>query len=456
MPTVERKEIDALNTQLTVKISRTDYEPKFNSELKEYQKTSQIKGFRKGKAPMSFIKRSYGQGILVDLVNNQLQDEMGKYLEEAKLDVLGQPIPSEDQVEFSFDIKNLEDFEFKFDLGIAPDFEFKNVDEKTKIPYYLINVTDDMAREDLDKARRRMGKQDIVDADINDEDILRVNVKELDGSEIKEGGVENEFSIVVKDLGDSYKKLVTGKATGLELDIDIYDFEKDKDATHINKYLLGLEGDAPEGMSSKFRGTVTEIMRVILADLNEEFFQNYFQNDEIKDEKTALEELKKNIASFYEKESDTLLNVQLKTELRKLNDLALPDAFLKRWLVSSSEENTIEKVEEGYEGFANNLRWTLIQNRLAKSYEIEVSQEDIDAVFVSQVSQYLGQYANEEFMTSMITRLREDRDQVNKAAEQVVSQKIFEKLKATVKLQDKKVDMDGLREIAKEIYEAEA
>lgn len=454
MPAVERKDIDALNAQLTVKITKADYEPKFKSELVDYQKKSQLKGFRKGKAPMSFIKRSYGQSLLVDLVNNQLQEEMGKYLEESKLNILGQPIPAEDQKQFDFNIKNLEDFEFKFDLGIAPEFEFKNVDEKTKLPYYLINVTDDMAREDLDKARRRMGKQDLAEGDINDEDIIRVSVKELDGNDIKEGGVENDFSVVVKDLGDKYKKAVSGKGKDFELDLDIYEFEKDKDATHINKYLLGLEGEAPEGMGSKFRGTITEINRIVLAELNEEFYKNYFQNDEITDEKAALEELKKNIASFYEKESDTLLNVQLQNELRKLNDLTLPDAFLKRWLVSSSEENTVEKVEEGYEGFAKNLKWTLIQNRIAKSYEIEVSEEEIDEVFKAQVSQYLGQYANEEFMTSMLTRLKGDREQVNKAAEQVVGQKIFEKLKSAVKLQDKKVDMDGLREIAKEIYEA--
>jgi len=454
MPDIVRKDIDALNAELTVKIPRTEYEPKFNSELKDYQKKAQLKGFRKGKAPMSFIKRTYGQGLLIDMVNKQIQEEMGKYLDDEKLNILGQPIPSEDQAQFTFSIKDLEDFEFKFDLGLAPEFELKNVTDKTSIPYYLINVTDEMAEEDLDKARRRMGKQENVDGDINEEDIIRVLVKELDGSDIKEGGLENDFSVVVKDLGDDYKKAVIGKGKGFELDLDIYAFEKDKDANHINKYLLGIEGDAPEGMGSQFRGTITEINRIALADLDEEFFKNYFQNDDIKDKKAALEELKKNIASFYEKESDTLLNVQLQSELRKLNDLSLPDEFLKRWLVSSSEENTVEKVEEGYEGFAKNLKWTLIQNKLAKSYEIEVSEEDIDNVFRGQVAQYLGAYANDEFIASMLTRLKGDREQVNKAAEQVVGQKIFEKLKETVKLKDSKVDMDDLRAKAEEIYAA--
>lgn len=454
MPDIVRKDIDALNTELIVKIPRTEYESKFNNELKDYQKKAQLKGFRKGKAPMSFIKRTYGQGLLIDLVNKELQEQMGKYLEDEKLNILGQPIPSEDQTQFSFDIKNLEDFEFKFDIGLAPEFDFKNVDGKTTLPYYLIKVSDDMAREDLDKARRRMGKQENVEADINEEDIIRLLVKELDGTDIKEGGVENDFSVVVKDLGDQYKKAVVGKGKGLELDLDIYDFEKDKDAGHINKYLLGLEGDAPEGMNSKFKGTITEINRIVLADLNEEFYKNYFQDDKITDEKGALEELKKNIASFYEKESDTLLYVQIQNELRKLNDLSLPDAFLKRWLVSSSEENTAEKVDEGYEGFAKNLKWTLIQNKLAKSLEIEVSEEDIDNVFRGQVSQYLGAYANDEFIASMLTRLKGDREQVNKAAEQVVGQKIFENLKETVKLKDTKVDMDEMRSKAEEIYAA--
>ena len=229
--------------------------------------------------------------------------------------------------------------------------------------------------------------------------------------------------------------------------------KKDKDAKHVNKYLLGLEGGAPEGMNNKFTGSITEINRIELAELNEEFFKNYFQNDDIKDESAALEELKKNIAQFYVKESDTLLYVQIQNELRRLNDLALPDDFLKRWLMSSSEENTKEKVEEGYDAFAKNLKWTLIQNKLVNEYEIAVEEEDIDRVFTAQVSQYLGTYANEEFITSMLTRLKGDREQVNKAAEQVIGEKIFVKLKETVKLNDKKVDMDGFKEVAKEIYE---
>ncbi|NND77431.1 MAG: hypothetical protein HKN39_04555 [Flavobacteriales bacterium] len=456
MPDIVKKDIDALNAELTVKISKADYEQKFSQELNNYRKKAQLKGFRKGKAPMSFIKRTYGQGILIDLVNKQLQDEMGKYLEEEKLNLLGQPIPSESQVQFTFDIKDLEDFEFKFDIGLAPEFDFKNVDDTTKLPYYKIKVSDDMAREDLDKARRRMGNQELVEEDINEEDIIRVAVQELDGKDIKEGGVSNDFSVVVKDLGDEYLKQIKGKAKNFELDLDIYQFEKDRDAKHINKYLLGLEEETiPEGMGNMFRGKITEINRIVLADLNEEFFKNYFGNDEIKDERAALDQLKEDIAKFYEKESDTLLFVQLQNELRNLNALSLPDDFLQRWLVSSSEENTPEKVKEGYDDFAKNLKWTLIQNELAKSFNIEVSEEDIDKVFMAQVQQYLGAYANEEFTASMLSRLKQDREQVNKAAEQVVGQKIFEQLKSTVNLEDNMVEMDDLREIAKEIYQAE-
>lgn len=450
MPDIIRNDIDSLNTELTIKINKSDYESEWSQELKNYQKKAQLKGFRKGKAPMSFIKRTYGQSLLVDIVNKQLQSEMGKYLEESKLDILGQPLPSEDQTQFSFDIAELEDFEFKFDLGLAPEFEVKKVEGK-KMPYYKIEVTDAMAEEDLDKARRRMGNQDSAEKDINEEDIIRLQVQELEGDAVKEGGIENDFSVIVKDITDEYRSQILGKDKGFELKLDVYKFEKDKDANHVNKYLLGLD-EVPEGMSSSFAGKITEITRVVLADLNEDFYKNYFGNDEVTDKAGAIDQLKSDIAKFYERESDTLLNMQLQNELRSMNELSLPDEFLKRWIVSSSEENTPEKVEEGYDSFAKNLRWTLIQNKLAKQWEIEVSDEDIDQVFMGQIMQYMGNYANEEFIQGMLGRMREDSQQVNKAAEQVVGRKIFEKLKESVKLDEKFLDMEAFKEQAQEIF----
>ncbi|MBT8221067.1 MAG: trigger factor [Bacteroidia bacterium] len=452
MPDIIRNDVDNLNAELTIKINKSDYESKFTEELKNYRKKSQIKGFRKGKAPMSFIRRTYGQSILIDIVNKKLQDEMSQYLDTEKIKYLGQPIPSESQTQFTFDTKQLEDFEFKFDIGLAPEFEFQNFEEEQEIPYYLIKVSDEMAREDLDKARRRMGKQEMVEEDIEKEDIIRMMIKETEDGVIKAGGLENEFSVVVKDLDEQYIDQILGKGKGLRLDIDIYAFEKDRDKKHVEKYLLGLDGEAPESMNHTFIGTITEINRIGLAEMNEEFFKSYFGNDEIKTEVEALEQLKSDIGKFYEKESDTLLFMQLRKKLTELNQIELPNEFLKRWLVTSSEENTVDKVEEGYNQFAQGLKWTMIQGELANEYDIEVKEEDLDKYFGAQVAQYLGMYANEEYISSTVARLKQDREQVNKAAEAIVGQKIFEKLKDLIKLEEKKVDMDEFRSIAEKEY----
>ena len=140
MPNVVTKNTDNLTSVITVSVPREDYEQKLTDKLKETRKVAQIKGFRKGKVPMSFIKKNYGQAMLADIINDLMQEEMVKTMEEGGDKYLGQPIPTEDQKQYSFNVKELEDFEFKFEVGLKPEFKVTGIDKKKTFEYYSTQI----------------------------------------------------------------------------------------------------------------------------------------------------------------------------------------------------------------------------------------------------------------------------------------------------------------------------
>ena len=90
---ITRKDIDKLNAVLTVEIGKDDYSAKVDKVLTNYRKTANIPGFRKGQVPMGMVKKQYGRTVLLEEVNKLLQESLHKYLNEEKLNILGNPLP---------------------------------------------------------------------------------------------------------------------------------------------------------------------------------------------------------------------------------------------------------------------------------------------------------------------------------------------------------------------------
>ena len=159
LPKVVREDIDNLNAVVTVTIGKEDYEPKFKKELNDIRKKASIKGFRKGKTPMSFLKKMYGKGLLSDIVTEMLQNELSELMANKEVTFLGRPIPASDQKPVNFDLGELEDYTFKFDLGKAPDFEVKGIDEKSGYDYFKVKVGDDKVDESVTMIQKRFGER---------------------------------------------------------------------------------------------------------------------------------------------------------------------------------------------------------------------------------------------------------------------------------------------------------
>jgi len=456
MPKVVRKDIDNLNAVLTVTLEKAEYEPKLKSQLQSHRKKANMKGFRKGKTPVGYIKKMYGRAILADTVNEMLQSEVNKYLSESDIKVLGYPLPSEDQESYDFNLDNLVDYTFNFDLGIAPDFEVKGLDASQKFNCYSVEVPKETIDKDMDSMRQRGGERQSTDDSIEEKDMISFNADELDGKAKKENGWAATFTILVEMLDDAYKAEIKKKKKGDTIKFNIYKLEKDRTRDYVQKYLLGVkEGDDAEAIGEEFEATIADVSRIIPAELNTEFFDKTFGEGVVKTEEEARAFIEKEVSKYYDKQAESLLFRDFQNHLLEQNPLELPDAFMKRWIKSNAEGQNQGKdiTDKEYEAFSKNLQWSLVRGKLIKQFEINVTDEELVDHFKAQVRQYFGGQGDELVILNTANRLMQDEKQVDNAYQEILADRLFESMREVVKVDKEKIAADKFDDIIKKARE---
>ena len=234
MSTVVKENVDALNAKIIVTLKPEDINPKLNTELKKLKNTASLKGFRKGKTPLGFIKKMYGQGVMSDVVNKMIQEELSKFLQEEKIQFLGQPIPALDQEQVDLNVNEVSDMVFKFDLGLTPEFEVKGLDNNA-FNRHDVTVSDKMVEDDLSDALKKLGEQKTIEDAITEEDVIKLDAVELSGPLPKEGGLTPSLTLSVKDLTAATKALIIGKKTGDTFRYDVTQLEEGKDKVSLKE-----------------------------------------------------------------------------------------------------------------------------------------------------------------------------------------------------------------------------
>ena len=394
---IEKQSVDNLNATIIVNINKEDYQDKFKSELKKMAGKAQMKGFRKGKTPASVVKKMYGKSVLADVVNQTLQNALSKYLDEEKLNILGQPIPSDDQDgDLDFDVNDLEDYTFKFDVGLAPEIEVQGVSAEDAYEIYKVEVSEETVSEELENARKRLGTQEHPDGAVVENDILKIQAEELDGEEVKENGWATEFSVIVDSLTEEYNEKVLSMSKGESFTFDIHKLEKDKGEDYVKKYLLNVpkveEGEEEPVIGNMFKGEIVDISRLKIADLDQEFFDKYFGKDEVKSEEEARAKIGEYVGNHYHNQALQVMYRNIMDKLVADTKVDLPADFLRKWLKMTNEKLSEEQIEKDFDGFLDNMKWTLIKNKLATQFEIEVQPEDIKIAMENKIKSYFGQY----------------------------------------------------------------
>ena len=454
MATVVREDIDELTLALNINISQDDYAPKFKQEMENHRKKSHMKGFRKGKTPMALIRKMYGRAVMADVVNEAFQKELFAYLENEKLEYLGQPIPAEGEVLSDFDPNNLKDYSLKFELGLAPDFEIKGIGNSDVFNKMVIEVPNEDVEEEFLGIRKRLGVNNEVDDSVQEKDMVKIDAEELEEGKKKEGGWATSFSVLFDEqLNPSFYELIKGKKKGTKIKFKVSEIEKDRDADYVRKYFLNVEeADKDTAIGDDFEGTITAVERVTPAEVNQEFLDKAFGEGKVENEAGAKENLRGQIEGYFAKPSEQLLQRDIQKAIIEQTEIALPEAFLKRWL-KMTEEKSDEQLNSDFPNFTKGLKWTLIRRKLIESENLEVSEEEMLEGFKDRIRSYFGGYGDELVILNTANRLMEDQKQADQMYQELITEKLFGALSQKVTVAEETVSKDTFNERVQKIQE---
>ncbi|QTE37858.1 trigger factor [Mucilaginibacter gossypii] len=432
---ITQEKINDLNAVVKININPEDYQPRVEKAIKENAKKAKIPGFRPGMVPASHIKKMYGKSILVDEINNLLQDTLNNYIDEQKLAVLGQPLPAaDDNKEYNWDFAD--NFEFSYELGLAPEFSI-DFSSKDKLTQYVIKVDDETLASRIKNIRRSYGKMTNPDVSADD-DVLYSELVQLsaDGS-VFEGGVTNTASVRLDQIKDeAIKASLIGLKKG---DVLTFDIRKafDNDAAKIAG-LLKIEEDDAADLRGDFQLTVKNVNRLEESDLNQEFFDKLFGEGTVTTEEEFTAKITEELESMMVQDADRKLQDDMyKLAIAKV-DFALPDEFLKRWLKATNEKLSDEELEGGYNDFAQNLKWTLIENKIITDNTIEIKYEDVFELAKIRLDQQFRMYSPtaipEDQLGQYTVQYLQNKDNANKIFEEVKALKVFDYIKNVITL----------------------
>ncbi|WP_350290390.1 trigger factor [uncultured Croceitalea sp.] len=431
---ITKEQIDDLNAVVKVAITKDDYQEKVDTILKDYRKQANIPGFRKGQVPMGLIKKQYGKAVLVDEVNKLLQDNLNKYLTEEKLDVLGNPLPKQQD---GFDWDN-DEFAFEFELGLAPDFKV-NLKTKKAITQYKIVADKKMVDEQVERIQKQYGKLiSKTEAGKTDEvsGVFKNEAEEIDNkTTIELDKIKSKKAIDVlvgKKVGD----VVSIKTKGL--------FKED----YLLPSALGITKEKAEKLNVEVSFTIEEINERESAELNQELFDKLFGEGNIKSEKELKARIKEDSEKQFEQQADQKLLNDITERLIDETKFELPTEFLKKWIQVSGENPLSEdEASEEYEKSEKGLRYQLIEGRIINENDLQVQFDELKefakGFIKSQMAQYGHLSPTEEELENVATRVMGNQEEVKRMSEQLMSQKLLDLYKEKANLKVKEVSYDN-------------
>ncbi len=435
---VKQSEIKDLQAVLTLTLEPADYQDAVQKELKQIRQKANIPGFRPGMVPAGLVKKMYGKGVLAEVLNKTIGEELSKYISDNKLQVLGDPLPNSEQTPEN-DLDNQDTFTFAFDIALAPEFDVKPTAKDT-LTHYTITVSDEMVENQVKSYAERFGEYS--DAEVAQEgDVLRGTIKEL-----KENGIQKENAILsplyVQDKEQA--KLFENAKKGDKITfspLKAYGNEAEVAS------LLGISKDEVAAHDGDFEFEITAITHHAPAAIDGELFAKVYGENNIKDEAEFRAKVKEEIAHNMEEDSKYKFGLDTKAAiLKKMESLAFPDAFLKRWVLATNEKITEEELEKDYPQMLESLKWSLAKDQLMKEYNVDVQKEDVEAyakeVARMQFMQYGLMHIEDSYLDSYAQEMLKKEDQLRGIVERVAENKIYDAIKGVAKIEEKAISQE--------------
>ena len=452
MATISRSNIGKLHDKISVKLEKTDYLPTFEKALKEYGRKANIPGFRKGMVPAGLIKKMYGPSLFTDEVLKTVDRELIGWLQTEKVDIFAQPLPFETDLQ-QLDVNNPLDYTFHFDIGLKPTFNLPDL-AKAKTTRYVVAVTEDMIDSEVMRLQNRYGNMKDQETVESEENVINVNFTESDaqGNPI-EGGAFKENSLLVKYFTENKRSGWMGKKVGDQLTLSLKEAFEAKEREWIISD-MGLDKSDPAAAEKYFTISLTKVGLLGKKELNEEFFDQLYPGKEVKTIEAFRSKVKEEIETYWAGQATNQLHDQLYHQLLDNSKMDFPENFLRKWLKKQGETpKTDQEVEADFPKFTNQLKWTLISEKIVNENNIQIKPEEIRGFAKNQLFSYMGGAGladNQSWVNDYTERMMKDRKFVEDAYHRIQTQKIFEWGAALLKPADMPIEAESFTKLVEE------
>lgn len=442
---------DKVNGLMTITVEETDYKDNVEKELKDLRKKANIPGFRPGMVPMSLIKRQAGMQTKLNVINKFVGEELYKYIKDNNIQMLGEPLPSEQQA--PVDLEKEAPYEFKFDVAVAPEMNVE-LTNKDKIDYYTIKVDDKLIDQQIDMYASRAGKYEKVE-EFEGNDMLKGDLRELneDGS-AKEGGIEVEGAIMLPEYikVEEQKTLFKGSKLGDVITFNPRKAYPDNDSEISS--LLKIDRDAVKEHEGDFSFQILEISRFAKAAVNQELFDQVYGEGNVKDEKEFRERIANDLKAQLASNSDWKFLQDVRKYVEdKLGALTYPDAILKRVMKLNNKDKDDKYVEDNYEQSIKELTWHLAKEQLVAQTQIKIDDKEVKEMAIATARAQFAQYGMsnvpDEYLENYANDMMKKEESIQGLVDRAIDNKLMAALKNVVKLNEKSVTIDEFNELMK-------
>ncbi|RYU77149.1 trigger factor [Hymenobacter persicinus] len=433
------KNDDQLSAILTVHLTEADYAATVENKLKDYSKKAQIKGFRPGKVPVALVRKMYGKGILVEEINGLLGKSVDGYIKDNNIKILGEPLPVQVK-DIDFDTEK--EFDFQFELGLLPDFELP-ADQSLNVDRHQVSIDDNTLTETYDQIHRQFGES--TNPEVSEAgDFIYGKLKKGDDE-----ATERPVLFPISKVKNGAEKFV-GVKSGDAVTFDLSDaFAGD---ASVIASVAGLSKEEAGNVSGDYTLTVEKINRTTKAELNQELFDKVFGKDIVTSQEEFDSKVRETIQENYDREAEGFVNRQLIDKMVEGTTIQIPKEFFKKWLLRANEGKlTAEQIEEHYNDYEKELKWSMIRNKVVEEQGLKVSNDEIVERTMQKI---MGQFNLPEISAELeesvrgfadnFLRQENGKNYVNEY-EAILAEKVIENLRGKVVVKDNPISAEDFR-----------
>lgn len=440
MATVTRENMGTLHDRVTVKLVKEDYLPSFEKTLKQYAKSANVPGFRKGMVPAGMVRKMYGQAVFSDEVVRTAGKQLEDYLKNEQVAIFAQPMILPNEAPTRLDMNTTNDVDFSFEIGLKPDFEITPLKEKTSLTKYTVSIGDKMVDDEVERVKRKYGKVEDQEMVSSKDDIIYCTYENCDADgKVYHDAHMVEDTVLLEKMPVQLQEMLKGKKAQDTLVIRPMDVCT---VDELEAFLKDPLKRGPEAGSLHYKLTITKVGLLIPRELDAELYAQVFPNAEVHDEAAFKELIRKELSREFERVAKDRLQNEIYELLVHNTHFSLPVPFLKRWMMEGSEKpKGAEEVEQEYGSFEHQLRWTLISDKLIHDLGISVTRDEVNFDIKKRVLEYFGMGADEDapWMDSYMTKVAKDEKTIDETYRRLLFEKLFSQLETQFNLSEKEV-----------------